>query len=68
MPQLKGHLKKERLKALLNIPENCIYRGRLKKDSGEIVCPSYIIIEHDGCVARGGCTLWLYVWENKGHY
>jgi hypothetical protein len=55
MPQLKGHLKKEKLKALLNIPKNCIHSDRLNKDSGDIICPSYIIIEHDGCVVSGGC-------------
>jgi len=55
MPQLKGHLKKEKLKALLNIPEHCIHCNELTKDSGDIICPSYLIIEHDGCVVSGGC-------------
>jgi len=66
---LKGHLKKVKkgnLKALLNIPNNCIHRGgRLKKDSGTIVCPSYIIIEHDGCVASSGCDAVAVHWGKR---
>lgn len=55
MPQSKGYSKKERLKSLLNAPENCVHHSRLKKNSGNIVCSSYFIIEHDGCVANTGC-------------
>jgi len=55
MPQSKGYSKKEKLNTLLSVPENCMHCSRLRKDSGDIICPSYIIIEHDGCVADGGC-------------
>jgi hypothetical protein len=55
MPQSKGYSKREQLKSLLNLPENCVHQGRLKKDSSDIVCPSYLIIEHDGCITEGGC-------------
>jgi len=55
MPKSKGYFKKERLESLLNAPDNCVHLSRLKKDSSSIVCSSYLIIEHDGCITRGGC-------------
>jgi hypothetical protein len=55
MPRSKGYFKKEQLKSLLNASKNCVHHGRLKKDSSYIVCSSYLIIEHDGCITEGGC-------------
>jgi len=56
MPKSKGYSKKrEGLRSLLNAPENCVHHGRLKKDSSNIVCSSYLIVEHDGCITKGGC-------------
>jgi len=40
---------------LFNVPEECLHRERLKKNSGLIKCSGCIIVEHDGCVANGGC-------------
>jgi len=65
MPQSKGYSKKERLKSLLNAPENCIHHSKLKKDSSNIVCSSYLIIEHDGCITRGGCDAVAICIERK---
>lgn len=55
MPKSKGSSKKEKLKSLLNVPDNCIHHSRLKKNSSDILCSPYLIIEHDGCITRGGC-------------
>jgi hypothetical protein len=65
MPKSKGYSKREKLKSLLNAPENCIHHGRLKKNSSKIVCSSYLIIEHDGCITRGGCDAVAICMERK---
>ena len=42
----------------MNVPKDCLYCNRLKKNSGNIICTSYIIVEHDGCVTKsGGCDV-----------
>ncbi len=43
----------------MNIPEDCKHRSRFKKDCCKVIWDG-IIVEHDGCVANGGCDLVAY--------
>lgn len=43
----------------MDIPENCKHRGSFKKDCCELIWNG-TIVEHDGCVAKGGCDLVVY--------
>lgn len=56
MASLKGSSEKEKVKQLLGVPGNCLWSNKLRKDSGDIICSSHVIIDHDGCVTNeGGC-------------
>ncbi len=43
----------------MNIPEECKHSGEFEKDCCKVLW-SGTIVEHDGCVASGGCDLIAY--------
>ena len=49
----------QKLRRNMNIPKDCRHSGRFKKDCCEVLWNG-TIIEHDNCVATGGCDLIAY--------